>query len=149
VDCEVAPPDASPSQPHWSGRADGTCHHTYEGFTIDQGRQRVAPHAPEDKHDYTFVEWNEAHRVYLVQWGSQRIVGQGTRFEFDDRRCSEKPDAGEFIPGCIYKSRSDFTVRNGLFSMDATTVRISAHGEELGSNFDTRKANTTCVYTKR
>jgi hypothetical protein len=36
-----------------------------------------------------------------------------------------------------------------LFVMDATTIRISAPGRELYWNFDTRKAFSTCVYTKR
>jgi hypothetical protein len=149
ADCNPAarPPVIGPKMPPsaqtkpWSGTASGSCHVVYEGFM--DGKQYVQPAPPYDfKHSMTF-EWNEAHKVYVVTSGSQRIVGSGLSFGFNDK-CNQ--DRSNFQPGCIYKSRSNFTA-SGTITTSGDTITYKTRTVE-DMNLAIKKPDGNCTLHK-
>jgi hypothetical protein len=125
----------------WSGTASGTCHVVFEGY--NDGRNYVKPHAPYDfKHSMGF-QWNEEHKVYVVTSGSQTIVGAGPSFSFNDK-CEQK--SSNYQPGCIYKSRSNFTT-SGTITVSGNSVTYQTRTIE-DMNLDIKIADGNCTLTR-
>jgi hypothetical protein len=137
----MPPPAPGAHSKPWSGTATGTCHVDYEGYF--DGRNNVPPAPSTDFKHYMTFAWNADHKVYIIKTGSQTIVGSSLNFSFDD-----KCDQNQFTyqPGCIYKSRSNFTVR-GTIAASGDTITYNTKGVE-DINLATKKATGHCVLHK-
>jgi hypothetical protein len=130
-----------PAQRPWSGTASGTCEVVYEGYLAGGQHVNPAP-ATEFKHSMDF-RWDEEHRVYVITSGSQTIVGPGPSFSFNDK-CAQ--NQANYQPGCIYKSRSNFTV-SGTITTSGDTITYVTHSVE-DMNLGNKIADGNCTLRK-
>lgn len=141
------------SGPAQGGTLVGMCHVAYEG-QMYKG-QWVPGAKPKDESIVLRWGWDAAHRVYSVTFGSgQRAVGSSTSFSFSDGceqgppyRCDSRCEK-DFVPGCIYKSRSSWLVK-GNVAVSASSGSLQLQWYDRAGGFVSQsKGTTTCNLKK-
>jgi hypothetical protein len=135
------PPQVNQPRP-WSGSATGRCLTTYQGYTTARG-DYVKPAPPYNAGAVIRFDWDDTHHVYVVHSGSQYIIGPGPSFSYTDQ-CNQ--DSSNYQPGCLHKSRSDFT-SHGTITTVGDTITLNAQSEE-SANFTTKKSVANCTFHK-
>jgi hypothetical protein len=143
------PPDRVGPSARQGFRADGSCHTEYLGYTAGNGKY-YPPADPADSKGSVSVAWDNDHSVYVIRWGSQRIVASSLSASFNDG-CNANPDTADpWVPGCIYSSRPNLKYRDGRFSAEGDTVTLSVRGEDGNAGrYNYVNYVNTCTFRRR